>query len=130
MNWKALGFKLLDGFTRTWASFWGTTVFVIAWCVWNVYAPKNYQFDPIPYLLLMGLITILSYMQNIVIMTELKEEKAKTAAIEEKTRQMFEKMFEMVEEIHEEIGDVERQHETEVPSHQKKAKRKRFWRKN
>lgn len=125
MNWKALGFKLLDGFTRTWASFWGTTLFVIIWCVWNSVA-HVYKFDPPPYLLLMGIITILSYMQNIVIMTELKEEKAKTALIEEKTREMFNKMFEMVEEIHEEIEDVERRSDQQVPTGTKKKKRWRF----
>lgn len=124
MDWKKLGFKLLDGFTRTWASFWGTWAFIVGWCVWNTMkATTPLHFDPVPYLLLMGVITILSYMQNIVIMTELKEEKQRSDEMEKLQRQMFAKMFDMVEEIHEEISDVERPHKDEVPANPPKTRR-------
>lgn len=127
MDFKKIGFMLLDGFTRTWASFWGTWAVIFGWFIWNWKSNPTLHFDPLPCLLLMNVITILSYMQNIVIMTELKEEKAKSAAMEDLQRKMFNKMFDMVEEIHEEIGDAERQHQDAVPTKPKKTSR---WRKN
>jgi uncharacterized membrane protein len=108
MDWKKIGFKVLDGFTRTWASFWVTWLFIFGWCIWNSLTNTHPHWDAPPYLLLMGVITILSYMQNIVIMTELKEEKARNEEMEKVQRQMFHKMFDMVEEIHEDMSDAER----------------------
>lgn len=125
---KRLGFQVLNGFTRTWASFWGTWAFILLWCIWNSLHRTSPHFDEPPYLLLMGLITILSYMQNIVIMTELKEEKQRSDEMEALQRAMFNKMFDMVEEIHEDLNDAERQPENEVqPDVNKKKSR---WRRN
>ena len=49
---------------------WWTIFVILAWMFWNLTAAAPFRFDPYPYVWLMGIITELSYLQNIVIMTD------------------------------------------------------------
>ena len=49
---------------------WWTIFVILGWMAWNYVLKSPYAFDPFPYVWLMGLITELSYLQNIVIMTD------------------------------------------------------------
>lgn len=103
MNYKKLGYLCLDYFTRTWAAFWGTLTFCFVYMAWNTYGPAQYRFDKNPYLLLCMIVTLLSYFQNIIIMTIQREDHEIQQRLEALEAARDQKVFEMVEDIHEEL---------------------------
>jgi hypothetical protein len=102
MKLKDFGYLCLDYFTRTWTAFWGTLAFCIGYIVWQ-HIPSARHFDQFPYLGLCTVVTLLSYFQNIIIMTIQREdhEIQKILEIAEELRDKA--VFEMVEDIHEEL---------------------------
>jgi len=62
---------ILDITTRSWPAFGLTFATIVAYAVWN--SVSKHAFDPYPFVFLMGIITVLSYLQNIIIMTVQKE---------------------------------------------------------
>ncbi len=62
--------KVIQAMSRGRRALWWTIFVILAWMTWNYVLKSPYAFDPFPYVWLMGLITELSYLQNIVIMTD------------------------------------------------------------
>lgn len=104
---KKIAFKCLDGFTRTWAAFWATLAFTFIYCTWMLIRPKS--FDPYPFMFLTMVVTMLSYYQNIVIMTIQKEDHEIQKLLEAKQAEMEKRQFDMIEDIYEEIVEDERE---------------------
>ena len=61
---------VIQAMSRGRRALWWTIFVILAWMFWNVTAAAPFRFDPYPYVWLMGIITELSYLQNIVIMTD------------------------------------------------------------
>ena len=62
--------KVIQAMSRGRRALWWTIFVILGWMTWNYVLKPPYAFDPFPYVWLMGLITELSYLQNIVIMTD------------------------------------------------------------
>ena len=62
--------KVIQAMSRGRRALWWTIFVILGWMTWNYVLKSPYAFDPFPYVWLMGLITELSYLQNIVIMTD------------------------------------------------------------
>ncbi len=62
-----IGFAILNATTRSWPAFWATIGLCIAYVFVNT--TEHYTFDPYPYTFLILLVSLLSYLQNVVIMT-------------------------------------------------------------
>lgn len=99
---KLLGYICLDYFTRTWVAFWGTLAFVAGYILWQHLVPTH-KFDNFPYLGLCTVVTLLSYFQNIIIMTIQREDHEIQQRLEALEAARDQKVFEMVEDIHEEL---------------------------
>lgn len=102
MNYKKIGYICLDYFTRTWVAFWGTLAFVAGYILWQHLVPTH-KFDNFPYLGLCTVVTLLSYFQNIIIMTIQREDHEIQQRLEALEAARDQKVFEMVEDIHEEL---------------------------
>lgn len=102
MNYKKLGYLCLDYFTRTWTAFWGTLAFCFGYIIWQ-HIPDVKHFDTFPYLGLCTVVTLLSYFQNIIIMTIQREDHEIQQRLEALEAARDQKVFEMVEDIHEEL---------------------------
>ena len=61
---------VIQAMSRGRRALWWTIFVILGWMAWNYVLKSPYAFDPFPYVWLMGLITELSYLQNIVIMTD------------------------------------------------------------
>lgn len=99
---KLLGYLCLDYFTRTWTAFWGTLAFCLGYIIWQ-HIPGIKHFDNFPYLGLCTVVTLLSYFQNIIIMTIQREDHEIQQRLEALEAARDQKVFEMVEDIHEEL---------------------------
>ena len=100
-----LGFRLLDITTRSWPGFWATTLLCTLYISYN--STSRDAWDQYPFTGLMCLLTVFSYMQNIIIMTAQREndalqaESAKIhAAHEANYREMIREVHEMTSALH------------------------------
>lgn len=66
----ALGFRILNATTRSWAAFWWTIAIWVAYQLYNTIEAAHGAFDPYPFTFLVLLITEASYLQNVVLMTD------------------------------------------------------------
>ncbi len=103
MNYKKLGYLCLDYFTRTWVAFWGTLAFCATYIVWQHW----HKFDGFPYLGLCTVVTLLSYFQNIIIMTIQREDHEIQQRLEALEAERDKKQFDMIEDIYEEVVEDE-----------------------
>lgn len=76
--------RFLDATTRSWPAFWGTLIAWVIYWVWNGIAPADLRFDPYPYMLLTLIITMLSYLQNVILMTDQRIGNAKLEKVRER----------------------------------------------
>lgn len=103
MDFKKLGYLCLDYFTRTWTAFWGTLAFCIGYIAWQHLASTKLHFDSFPYLGLCTVVTLLSYFQNIIIMTIQREDHEIQTRLEALEAERDKKQFDMIEDIFEEV---------------------------
>lgn len=101
MNYKKLGYLCLDYFTRTWVAFWGTLAFCAGYIAYQHITSK--PFDSFPFLGLCTVVTLLSYFQNIIIMTIQREDHEIQTRLEALEAERDKKQFDMIEDIFEEI---------------------------
>ena len=93
-----LGFKLLDITTRSWLGFWGTIAVCFIYAILNTLVKGS--IDPFPFVFGMVVITIFSYLQNIVIMTSQKEADIKTSIAEENDKAILLHIHDVVQALH------------------------------
>jgi hypothetical protein len=105
VKWKKFGYLCLDYFTRTWTAFWGTLAFCAGYIVWQHVVQPQYRFDAFPYLGLCTVVTLLSYFQNIIIMTIQREDHEIQKILEKEQEKREAQIFDMIEDIHEELTD-------------------------
>ncbi len=96
-----IGFKLLDLTSRSWTAFFAAILFCIIYTVYNTVVP--HAFDPYPYILLTLIITLISWLQNIVIMTIQRELTANQEIQEEIQRKQLHYMLTLMEAVKEQI---------------------------
>lgn len=99
MNYKKIGYLCLDYFSRTWTAFWGTLFFCAGYIIWQHF----HKFDGFPYLGLCTVVTLLSYFQNIIIMTIQREDHEIQTRLEALEAERDKKQFDMIEDIYEEV---------------------------
>jgi uncharacterized membrane protein len=130
MNYKKLGYLCLDYFTRTWAAFWGTLAFCLFYIFWQYLGPPAYHFDRFPFLGLCTVVTLLSYFQNIIIMTIQREEHEKLQKLEKIEAKREAEVFEMIEEMHEGLSPIiEELVENDGTERQPQSRIRTFWKK-
>ena len=71
MNIRRAGYWLLDVTQRSWTAFWGTLVAIGVYAIYNSLA--HHAFDPYPFIFLTLIVTVLSYQQNIIVLTIQKD---------------------------------------------------------
>ena len=71
MNIRRAGYWLLDVTQRSWTAFWGTLAAIGAYAAYNCLA--HHAFDPYPFIFLTLIVTVLSYQQNIIVLTIQKD---------------------------------------------------------
>lgn len=76
-----VGVVVLDATTRTWGAFWGIIGVWLFYWAWNGAAPTRERFDPYPFVFLTLLITMASYLQNIVLMTDQRKQAIELAEL-------------------------------------------------
>lgn len=101
MNFKKFGYLCLDYFTRTWTAFWLTLAFCAGYIAYQHLSHK--PFDSFPFLGLCTVVTLLSYFQNIIIMTIQKEDHEIQYRLEMLEAERDKKQFDMIEDIYEEV---------------------------
>lgn len=101
MQIKKIGYAILDYTTRTWIGFWCTLLFTIVYCAANMLYQK--AFDPYPFMFLTMVITMLSYYQNIIIMTIQREDHEIQMTLEQAAKEKEQKEYDMIEDIYEEL---------------------------
>lgn len=93
------GFLILDATTRTWGAFWGTLAVWTLYWLWNADAPTGDRFDPFPFIFLTLLITMASYLQNIVLMTDQRITNARLDRVREKQEAQDRHMLHLMETV-------------------------------
>ncbi|MDE2342905.1 MAG: DUF1003 domain-containing protein [Betaproteobacteria bacterium] len=93
------GVAILDATTRTWAAFWGTLAVWLFYWAWNSSAGAHYRFDPYPFVFLTLLITMASYLQNIVLMTDQRKAAIEMAVVRRKQDEQDQHMLHMMEAV-------------------------------
>lgn len=96
---STIGFTVLDATTRTWQAFWGTLAVWLFYWTWNSRALGSYRFDPYPFVFLTLLITMASYLQNIVLMTDQRVAAIEMAALRRKQDEQDMRMLHMLEAV-------------------------------
>ncbi|MDE3023005.1 MAG: DUF1003 domain-containing protein [Pseudomonadota bacterium] len=71
---------ILDYTARTWTAFWLTVGFCVGYALFNDYT--NRPFDPYPFVFLTLLITVASYLQNIIVLLFQKRAEEKQQKVE------------------------------------------------
>lgn len=94
-----VGFVILDATTRTWGAFWGTLVIWVLYWLWNADAPAVDRFDPFPFIFLTLLITMASYLQNIVLMTDQRITNARLDCVRAKQEAQDRHMLHLMEAV-------------------------------
>ena len=97
--------KILDYTTRSWFAFWATFWLIGAYVLWNVRGAV--RFDPYPFVFLMGLITVFSYLQNIIIMTIQRKAELSQRKVEAAQHKQSQYMLDIMEVVKAEVQLIE-----------------------
>lgn len=93
------GIAVLDATTRTWGAFWGTLAVWGFYWAWNSRGALAERFDPYPFVFLTLLITMASYLQNIVLMTDQRQAALEMAVLRRKQEDQDRRMLHMLEAV-------------------------------
>jgi len=98
------GFRFLNITTRSWTGFWGTVIFCAIYIAFNSLAPKAWAFDSFPMVALCVLLTVLSYFQNIIIMTMQRSDEKLQAIAEKHDQLVLQHIHDVVQALHAMMG--------------------------